>query len=120
MAVAVFFDKVIEMVVAVLLDKIAIMIHVQVAIVVTVIIVNGCISLLEIGIKTITDMFRIHIMQVKIQMRIWIMADAGTIIVAIQIIVTTMIGISRTTCFRPSAQPLPLIRPLLFYLSCIK
>ena len=69
MVVALSREKVIEMMVSISLDKITNINHAKVAIEVTVIIVNGCISLIEIGIKTTTNMFRIYIIQLKIQMR---------------------------------------------------
>ena len=42
-------------------------------------------------------MLLINVMQLSIQIRIWMMTDVGIIIVVIQVIITTMIGINSTT-----------------------
>ena len=96
MAVSLYPEKLIDTMVAMSLDKIAQIIHAQVVLVITVVIVNKCLSLIEIGIQTTTIMHLINVMQLAIQIRIWMMTDVGIIIVVIQVIVTTMIGINST------------------------
>ena len=68
---------------AVSLENQAIIIHEQVAIMVTVVTVNGFISIFAIGIETVTDMLQIYIMQVEIQMLMRMKTSVGKMIVAI-------------------------------------